>query len=616
MKDSSPVYISSKQESLSVDLEAVRDKYRAERERRITGLGSAQFLEVSGDLAHFEEVDPYAEGSFTREAIDEVVEVVVIGGGFSGMLAAARLKESGVSDLRIIEAASDFGGTWYWNRYPGVRCDIESYCHIPLLEELDYVPKEKYSPGAEIFEHCKNIGEHYDLYTNALFQTRVREVRWDEGLKRWQISTNHGDHIRARFVVMGLGTTNRPKLPGIEGIDSFRGKMFHTSRWDYGYTGGDVDGRLTKLSNKRVAIIGTGASAVQAIPHLAASAQHLFVFQRTPSSVDARGNKPTDQEWANSLKPGWQKARREHFSDVVEGKPVDEDLIQDGWTHIFRNVMRVPDLDIAGASSEEVARRIRDLMEVADFEQMNSIRARIDESVEDKGTAEKLKPWYRQMCKRPTFSDDYLPAFNRKNVTLIDTSPMKGVERITKSGVVANGVEYAVDCIIFATGFEIVSEIRRRIGFDVFGRNERSLNDYYRTGLRTFHGHSTRGFPNWFYLGFSQNAVSINVTAALEDQSKHIAYIISTLRDLGATTVEPSLAAEEGWVQVIRDMYVVDDGGFQANCTPGYYNAEGVVPRSAIKNGTIFTGGVNEFNALLRVWRDEGKLEGLQIGFS
>src|SRR5580658_7763445 len=324
--------------TLGFDPDALRARYAAERAKRLRADGEAQYIEVAGQFAHYAEEDPYADPSFSRGPIAEDLEIAVIGGGFSGLLAGARLREAGLDDFRIIEAGGDFGGTWYWNRYPGAQCDIESYCYLPLLEELKYVPKEKYSYVSEIFEHSQRIGHVYKLYDRALFQTRVTGLAWDEAIQRWRISTNRGDDIRARFVVMALGPASRAKLPGTPGIEEFEGHSFHTNRWDYGYTGGDTNGGLTGLSDKRVAIIGTGATAIQCVPFVGKHAQQLYVFQRTPSSVDLRGNAPTDHEWAKTLEPGWQRARRHNFADIVEGRPFEVDLVNDGWTDIFRSL--------------------------------------------------------------------------------------------------------------------------------------------------------------------------------------------------------------------------------------------------------------------------------------
>jgi cyclohexanone monooxygenase len=592
---------------IDFDADAIRARYKAERDKRVRTDGEAQYIEVAGQFAHYAEDDPYADPDFSRDPVAEDLEIAVIGGGFSGLLSGARLREAGLDDFRIIEAGGDFGGTWYWNRYPGAQCDIESYCYLPLLEELKYIPKEKYSYVSEIFEHSQRIGQVYKLYDRALFQTRVNGLSWDESLKRWRISTNRGDDIRARFVIMALGPASRAKLPGIAGIEEFEGHSFHTNRWDYGYTGGDTNGGLTKLGDKRVAIIGTGATAIQCVPFVGKHAQHLYVFQRTPSSVDLRGNAPTDYSWAQTLEPGWQRARRHNFADIIEGRPFEVDLVSDGWTDIFRT--------LSGGARANAAKGLNPLegAELADMAKMNKIRRRVDETVQDQATAEALKPWYRQFCKRPTFNDEYLPTFNRPNVTLVDVSEAQGVERITKKGVVANGVEYPVDCIIYASGFEITTGLRRRVGFDITGRDGLSIYDYYKDGFRTLHGHSSRNFPNWFYVGVGQNGLSVNMTAMFDDQARHIAYIIKEAKDRGAIAVEPTAEAEEAWVEVIRSVAILNRD-FQNACTPGYYNNEGG-ERSGGLNGQTYTPGINKFNALLAEWREKGDLEGLELHY-
>lgn len=588
------------------DIEALRARYKAERDKRLRTDADRQYKELSGDYARYAEEDPYVEPGFTRDPLTDFVEVAVIGGGFSGMLAAARLKEKGVTDLRIIEAGGDFGGTWYWNRYPGAQCDIESYCYLPLLEELNYLPKEKYSYVTEIFEHCQRIGKHYDLYPITLFQTRVSELAWDDAEKVWVIRTNHGDAIRARFVVSALGTASRAKLPGIPGIESFEGHSFHTSRWDYGYTGGDTTGNLWKLEDKTVAIIGTGATAIQCIPALGRHAKQLYVFQRTPSSVDTRGNKPTDPEWAQSLQPGWQRARRHNFADIIEGRPFEHDLVNDNWTSIFREVQSFVIRNAKTMGPEAAIRHA----EVADFRKMNTIRQRVDEVVTDPEIAEKLKPWYRQFCKRPTFNDEFLPTFNRPNVTLVDVSESKGVERITPKGLVANGREYEVDCIVYASGFEITTSFKRRVGFDIKGRGGVLLHDHWANGYKTLHGFATTGFPNWFYIGVSQNGLSVNMTAMFDDQAQHIAYIIAEAKKRGATEVEPTPEAQDAWVRTIKKLSVVNRA-YLESCTPGYYNNEGDLEGG--QAGQTYAPGINAFNALLADWRNNGELEGLAL---
>ena len=403
---------------MAFDVDALRQKYAFERDRRLRADGIAQYLEIAGPFAGFAN-DPWCDPNFTRDPLSDEVDVAIIGAGFGGLLTAARLRELGVRSVRLIDKAADVGGTWYWNRYPGIACDVESYVYMPLLEELGYIPTEKYAKGDEIFAHCRRIAEHYDLYRAACLQTEVSEVRWDSALSRWIISTNHGDSMRARFVAMANGYLQKPKLPGIEGITAFQGHAFHTSRWDYDYTGPD----LAKLSDKRVGIIGTGATAIQCVPHLARSAEHLLVFQRTPSTVDVRGNRPTDPGWSADLEDGWQHRRIENFQLLTAGGEAEEDLVNDAWTSIVEKLFMMRQTKVAGMSDEE---RLR-TADMADFAKMEEIRARVDSIVTDRGTAKALKPWYGYFCKRPCFHDEYLQTFNRHNVTLIDTQG-RGVE--------------------------------------------------------------------------------------------------------------------------------------------------------------------------------------------
>jgi len=594
---------------LDFDPEELRAKYRYERNKRLREDGEAQYIEAAEQFAHYADDDPYAE-PVHRDPLEIQIDTAVIGAGFSGLMAAARLKERGVTNFRIIEAGGDFGGTWYWNRYPGAQCDIESYCYLPLLEETGYMPKEKYSYAPEIFEHTRRVGEYFGLYDNALFQTRVKEVRWLEDEHRWQITTNRGDDIRARFVIQATGPANRPKLPGIDGISDFKGHTFHTSRWDYDYTGGDHNGGLTKLADKRVAVIGTGATAIQCVPFLGEYAQQLYVFQRTPSSVDLRGNKPTDEQWYKTLEPGWQRTRRENFAATLLGQNFGEDLVADGWTDIARRIglslmNRRP--DAGDVDMEEIMLR----SEIADFQKMNEIRARADETVEDPDTAEALKPWYRQFCKRPTFNDEYLETFNRPNVELVDVSDAKGVERITETGVVANGKHYEVDCIIYATGFEITTSAHRRVDFDTIGRGGISLYDHWADGYRTLHGMASHGFPNWFTIGINQNGLSPNMTAMFDDQAVHVSYIINEVMQRGMQEVEVTAEAEDAWVEEIVRLAGTGAQAFLAECTPGYYNREGQ-GRTNMQNSP-YAPGINAFNGLLKEWRESGNLEGMEL---
>jgi cyclohexanone monooxygenase len=471
------------------------------------------------------------------------------------------------------------------------------------------MPKEKYSYAPEIFEHTQRIGNYFELYDHAIFQTRVKEVRWDEDELCWRIKTNRDDDIRARFVIQATGPANRPKLPGIPGIKDFKGHTFHTSRWDYDYTGGDHTGGLTGLADKRVAIIGTGATAIQCVPFLGEYAKELYVFQRTPSSVDLRGNKPTDPEWYETLESGWQRDRRENFAAVLAGQTLDRDLVADGWTDIARRI----GISLMNRKTDDTL-DMEEIMlrsEIADFQKMNEIRGRVDETVSDDRTAESLKPWYRQFCKRPTFNDEYLDTFNRPNVHLVDVADSKGVERITEKGVVAGGKEYEVDCIIYATGFEITTSAHRRVDFDTIGRDGLSLYDHWKDGFRTLHGLSAHGFPNWFTIGINQNGLSPNMTAMFDDQAVHVAYIIGEVERRGKTTVEVTEEAEQAWVDQIVAMAGTGATAFLEECTPGYYNREG--QGQANMQNSPYAPGINAFNDLLAAWRKKGDLEGMTL---
>ncbi|MFV0523299.1 MAG: flavin-containing monooxygenase [Acidimicrobiales bacterium] len=597
-------------ETLGFDPDDLKARYLTERDKRVRPDGNEQYTEIVDEFARYDE-DPYTE-RVERDPVDVEVEVVVVGGGFGGLLMGGRLREAGFDDIRVVEKAGDFGGTWYWNRYPGAMCDVESYCYLPMLEELGYIPKHKYSFAPEIFDHSKAIARHFNLYDNALLQTGVTRMKWDDDAGRWTISTDRGDTLRARYVAMANGPLSRPKLPGIPGISSYRGHTFHTSRWDYDYTGGTNEGDLTGLADKKVAIIGTGATAVQCIPHLGASAGHLYVFQRTPSSVDVRNNRETDPDDFADLQPGWQQRRMDNFNVLVSGGDQDEDLVSDGWTDIFRNLTGIA----AKTAARELGRRLTSaekgkLMELADYRKMNDVRHRVDEIVEDPDAAAALKPWYRQFCKRPCFHDEYLPTFNRPNVTLVDTGG-QGVERITERGLVANGVEYEVDCIIFATGFEVGTSYTRRAGYDIVGRNGETLSDRWANGMRTMHGLVAHGFPNCFFLGFTQTAVTVNVPHALNEQAKHVRYILEEARDQDATTVEVTAEAEQAWIDEMRDKARLGQR-FYAECTPGYYNNEGKLGNpNGFFAGTYGAGPIRFFR-LLDEWRSNGRLEGLVL---
>ena len=596
-------------EALGFDPDALSQRYAAERDKRIRADAEAQFVQLSHESPFtnkYLEADPYCE-PLERAPLKDEREVIVIGGGWVGMLTAARLVEAGITDVRIVESGGDFGGTWYWNRYPGAQCDIESYSYLPLLEETGYIPKLRFSYASEIYEHAQRIGKHFDLYKDAVFQTWVTELRWLEDESMWLVATNRGDEMRARHVCLGTGPANRPRLPGIPGVEKFTGHSFHTCRWDYEYTGGGPDEGLTGLADKTVAIIGTGATAVQCVPALGAGAKQLYVFQRTPSSVDARNNAETDPEWAKNLKPGWQKERQKKFGEAFLGGPIDPAFADDGWTRLTRNLSEL---------ASQTEGKVPGLVQIADFKTMEEIRGLVDDTVQDPEVAEKLKAYYNQFCKRPTFNDFYLDTFNRPNVELVDVSATQGVEAITENGIVANGKEYAVDCIVYASGFEITSSYERRLGIPIFGIGGKSIYEHWQEGMRTMHGLMVSGFPNLFLCGggfvFQLGA---NYAHGIDVQAGHVAYTITELGNRGVKAANVSVAAEERW---IADQLETKGGGFVLGgspdtCTPGYYNQEGTTQRYRNVRRETYSKGVGAYMKLLRQWRADGELEGLEL---
>ena len=592
----------------TVDKESLKQKYAEERAKRLRADANDQYIRIEGGFDRFLE-DPHTP-VVPRESKTDHVTVAIIGGGFAGLVTGARLKEAGIDDIRIIEKGGDFGGTWYWNRYPGAQCDTTSFIYMPLLEETGHMPSEKYAHGPEILEHSRRIGRQFGLYDGALFHTRVTDLEWDEGRSRWIVRTDRGDAFTAQYVSMGTGPLHVPKLPGIPGIEKFRGHSFHTSRWDYAYTGGDSNGApMEKLRDKRGAVVGTGATAVQCVPELARTCQKLYVVQRTPSSVDVRDNRPTDPSWfADMAKPGWQKRWLENFAAVQTGMLPEEDLTQDGWTDIARRVRsKIMELSAEEFTPEGMLRAFED----SDFEKMEEIRARVDDVVQDAATAQRLKAWYRQLCKRPCFHDEYLQAFNQPSTQLIDTDG-KGVERITEKGIVVAGVEYEVDCIVYASGFEVGTDHTRRMGFDPVGRGGKRLSDYWVEGMRTKHGMFVHGFPNLFIVQVQHGANLIsNVPHNLTEAGKTIAMILQHARAAGAAEIEVTAKAEDDWMELLRS----GPGTFlgTTECTPGYYNTEGQ-PTIAGRDFLLgFPLGSMAYFEYLEGWRSSGKFEGLEF---
>jgi cation diffusion facilitator CzcD-associated flavoprotein CzcO len=589
-----------------IDKAAVRQKYDQERDKRLRPDGDDQYIRLTGEYSHYLE-DPYTP-RIERAPKTDHRTVVFIGGGISGLVTCARLKEAGVTDVRMIEKGGDFGGTWYWNRYPGAQCDTASLVYIPLLEETGYMPTEKYAYAPEILEHCHRIGKHYGLYDDVLFHTEATNIEWDGPRSQWIIRTNRGDELTAQFVILGIGVLHVAKLPGIPGIKDFTGHSFHTSRWDYDYTGGDYAGTLMhKLADKRVAIIGTGATAVQCIPHLSRACGELYVFQRTPSSVDVRDNEPIDPDWFAEVAatPGWQQRWVDNFAAYVTGTEAEEDLVKDGWTAI---AARARARMAAIPRDELTLERLLTTWDNADFEKMDEIRSRVDAVIGDPQTASKLKAWYQQLCKRPCFHDEYLPSFNRPNTHLIDTNG-KGVERITETGIVVGGREYEVDCIIYSSGFEVGTTYTRRAGFDVIGRDGARLSELWADGMRTMHGIHVYGFPNAFIVQYNQGAMTIfNFAHDSIESGRTVATILKHGLENGCTEIEVTKQAQDAWVETLLS----GDRLHPQGCTPGYYNSEGR-PGAYARLRRGYPWGAAAYFDYLKRWRTSGEFNGLEF---
>jgi cation diffusion facilitator CzcD-associated flavoprotein CzcO len=590
------------------DPEAVRARYLAERDKRLLP-GRADIR----DLRHDERFARYRDDPFTpvapRDPVTDEVDVVIVGGGMAGVLAGARLREAGLERIRILDQAGGIGGTWYWNRYPGVMCDVESYIYLPMLEELDYVPKHRYAYGEEIRLHLQAIAERFDLVSDALFHTGVTRAAWDDDAARWRVQTDRGDEVTCRYYVLAVGILNLMKLPAIPGMEDFAGHAFHTARWDYAYTGGGPGEPMDRLADKVVGLVGTGASGIQCVPPLAEAAKHLYVFQRTPSAIGVRGNRPTDPAFAAQRVHGWQQTRMDNFQAIMLGRQVDDDLVDDGWTHHYAAVQHPPRWK--GMTPAEYVRS----GEEVDFGVMEDHRRRVEELVADTATAEILKPHYRYLCKRPCFHDEYLLAFNRPDVTLVDCPA--GFERVTERGPVVDGTQYEVDCLIYGTGFEAeLTPLYRRAGHEIVGRGGVTLAEKWADGASSLFGMMSRGFPNLFVMPApgQQAVVTVNYTQLAVLGARFIGGVVGRLEERGVAVFDVSAAAEEQWVEKIVESFV-DASSVMAACTPSRINNEGHPELLNPRNGNYGRGLGDYFGYrdLLEGWLEAGDLEGLEL---
>ena len=590
------------------DPDAVRARYLAERDKRLVpGRADIRDLRTDEHFARYRD-DPHTAFVARQPVVDEV-DVVIVGGGIAGVVAGANLRKAGVERIRIVDLAGGIGGTWYWNRYPGVMCDVESYIYIPMLEELGYVPTRRYAWGEEILGCLQALADRFGLVDDALFHTGVQRAEWDEDAARWRVHTDRGDLVTCRHYVLAPGILNLMKLPPIAGMEDFAGRSFHTARWDYAYTGGGAHEALTGLEGKVVALLGTGASGIQCLPPLAESAERVYVFQRTPSAVGVRGNRPTDPHFGDALEPGWQKARMDNFQAIMLGRPVDADLVDDGWTHHYAAVHHPPrGRDMTLAEYLQSA-------EAFDYGIMEEHRHRVDELVADPVTAEVLKPYYRYLCKRPCFHDEYLQAFNHPNVTLVDCPT--GIDRVTDKAVVVDGEAYDVDCIIYGTGFEAeLTPLPRRAGHEVVGRDGVTLADKWADGAATLFGMMIRGFPNLMVMPApgQQAVVTVNYTQLAVFGGEFVGRLVGLLDQGGVEVFDVSAEAEADWTKQIVDSFV-DGSAVMAACTPSRLNNEGHPEAMKPRNGNYGRGMGDWFayRELLERWLDDGAFEGLEL---
>ncbi|BCT75234.1 monooxygenase [Sinomonas cyclohexanicum] len=592
---------------IDFDPEEVRARYGAELVKRAaTGAPRADRKPPAVQLDAADPWTPYVE----RPAVSEEVEAVIIGGGFGGLLAAARLKEEGVDSLRIVEAGGDFGGTWYWNRYPGSQCDIEGYIYLPLLEETGYMPSTRYPLAQEIFEHSQRIGRHFGLYEGALFHTAATRAVWDGDSQRWLVTTDRGDELRTRFLVRSNGALGAaPTLPAVEGLETFPGRIFHSSRWDYAYTGGSPTEPMTNLHDKTVVVVGSGASAVQVVKAVADQARQVFVVQRTPGPVFGyRRDTATDPEWYSSQVAGWQQRRMRNFDLNTSFRYQDDDLVGDQFVEMFRALGTADNVvdDVSSIDPREVGQ----VMEIADLAFSHRFRQLVDSVVQDPETAERLKPWYGLLCKRMTYNDGFLESFNRPNVSLID-APVVGIESVNGSTVTAAGERFDADCIVFATGFDTSTSSEARAGITVLGRDGRSLSEHNSPGLRSQHGIMTDRFPNLFTSGLNQTAVALNFTSMLDVQARHIAAIVGHARANGYAEVEPTEDAVEAWSKTVAEAGLPFRPYFE-RCVPGYYNGYGNLDQGVF-TGQAFVPGTATYADILEEARADGRFSGLEF---
>ncbi|KAJ5747632.1 uncharacterized protein N7511_009328 [Penicillium nucicola] len=631
----------------SIDIEK---KYERERLTQMTSHGLVSDIEIDIDeefktFAHDPWIHSTVESENDRAKLFQQShhKVLIVGAGHGGLLFAVRLIQSGTfcaDDIVLVDKAAGFGGTWYWNRYPGIMCDTESYIYMPLLEETGYMPGEKYASGEEIRTHAERIARKWDLVERTMFRTAVQEMNWDEGKSVWNVCAMrfHGENdehktavqLTADFTIIAQGVFASPRIPAFPKSQEYNGRLFHTARWDYDFTGGTPQNpEMAKLRDKTVAIVGSGASAVQIVPHLAKYCKELVVFQRTPSSVDHRGQRSTDPEWweseIQSEPQGWQRRRMENFNAFTcnQQPPPKTNMVADGWTEI-------PSFSVLIGSKQALDPDYFHHMQEVDRTRQQRIRGRVHDIVQASASASALAPWYPGWCKRPTFHDDYLPSFNKPNVKLVDIRD-HGISHFTPKGLVADSIEYELDAVIFSTGFTVAAtrvSPGSRANISVVGRHGLTMEDKWKNNLATLHGVMTRDLPNLFFPGTSQAGGCANMTYSLDQSATHVAYILSKAKEnagaqcpvMSKVIIEPTAEAEENWAMQVVSRAAALRG--IAGCTPGYLNGYGKIGQSGnaedlkkMVRMAIWGEGIASYVEYIEAWREEEKLDGVDLTY-
>ncbi|WP_146240024.1 flavin-containing monooxygenase [Prauserella flavalba] len=472
-------------------------------------------------------------------------DAIVVGAGFSGLYMLYELRRRGLT-ARVLEAGSDVGGTWYWNRYPGARCDVESLDYSYSFDEdlqQEWKWTERYPAQPEIQRYLAHVADRFDLRKDITFDTRVVAAQYDTPSATWTVRTEAGDRLTARYCILATGCLSVPKAPEIPGLDDFRGPVYHTATWPE--SGVDFSGR-------RVGVFGTGSSGVQAIPMIAQEAGHVTVFQRTPAFSVPAFNGPLDPEWEREIKTNYAERRRQNRASeagIVRGDnpqsahDVDEEQRQREYESRYTK----GGFGILGAYADLMAdQRANDT--VSDF-----VRQKIRERVTDPEVAERLLPWeYPLGTKRICVDTDYYETFNRDNVTLVDLR-RDALETVTANGVRTARGEVELDCLVLATGFDAMTGAVNRI--DIRGRDGAVLAEKWGAGPRTYLGLGTAGFPNLFLLaGPGSPSVLTNMVTAIEQHVEWTGRCIEHLRTHGYRTIEPTVEAEDGWVDHVNEV--------------------------------------------------------------